>query len=48
MASRRGRMDNAKGTIAKSKGGTTYKREQKYKSNITFAKLSKTTLSRTI
>ena len=26
MASRRGRMDNAKGTIGKSKGGTTYKR----------------------
>ena len=29
MASRRGRMDNAKGTIGKSKGGTTYMLKEK-------------------
>ena len=29
MTSRRGKMDNAKGTIRKSKGGTTYMLKEK-------------------
>ena len=48
MASRRGKEDIEKGITAKSKGGTTYKRGQKYKNNITFAKPSEITLWRTI